>query len=337
VVYKKNKNFIFLLVQMSLPSSATNEEEDERKELISCLTLVIDLNPIAWEKRKNSTTSDTKYKIQFSELLDHLFIFLKTYLMTKHHNRLCVIGSTNKISHFLYPVPEEEEEINNEDENEDKMEIEEEEIEKIEKKKKKKKKKKQKNIFDHEIDFQKVKQNMLTQLKKIEFSESNISSLTSSISLGLSFINRIDKEKPLSTELLSRILVIQATPDISSQYISMMNTIFCAQKMNVAIDSCILSPENSSFLQQAAYITGGTYMKPTRQEGFLQYLLNVYLVEKNLRKLIHMPSQNVIDFKPSCFKTKKPIDIGFVCSICLSIYSEKITSCISCHSHFQTK
>ena len=332
------------------PITSTNFDDEERKELISCLTLIIDLNPIAWEKRKQITNSDTKYKLKFTELLDHLLIFLKTYLMTKHHNRLCIIGSTNKSSHFLYPIPEEEEDEEFGNLNEDEMEVEgNEEISKeIEKKKKKKRKKKQTNVFDHEIQFSNVKESILNQLKKLEFSELNSSSLTSSLSLALTYINRIEKEKPLSTELLSRILVLQITPDISSHYISMMNSIFCAQKMNVAIDSCVLSPENSSFLQQAAYITGGTYMKPTKQEGtkkkkknsyffsqgLLQYLLNVYLVEKNLRKLIHMPSQNVIDFKPSCFITKKPVDIGFVCSICLSIYSEKIKECISCGSKY---
>eukprot|EP01080_Neovahlkampfia_damariscottae_P005716 gene5716-9536_t len=319
---------------MSVQSTTSPNFEEERKELISCLTVILDLNPISWEKRKHIPTSDTKYKLKFSELLDHLLIFLKTYLMTKHHNRLCVIGSTNKSSHFLYPIPEEE--TSQDEENEDKMEIEggDETTKESEKKKKKKKKKKQTNVFDHEIQFSTVKECMLNQLKKIEFSEVNSSSVTSSLSLALAYTNRIEKEKPLSTELLSRILVLQVTPDISSQYISMMNSIFCAQKMNVAIDSCVLSPENSSFLQQAAYITGGTYMKPTKQEGLLQYLLNVYLVEKNLRKLIHMPSQNVIDFKPSCFITKKPVDIGFVCSICLSIYSEKIDKCISCESKY---
>lgn len=116
----------------------------------------------------------------------------------------------------------------------------------------------------------------------------------------------------------------------------MMNCIFCAQKMNVSIDTCILG-EDSSFLQQAAYITNGTYIKPSKQEGLLQYLLSIFLLEKSLKKIIQMPSQNVIDFRATCFETKKQIDTGYVCSICLSIYSTKQKTCGTCKSDFKMK
>lgn len=84
------------------------------------------------------------------------------------------------------------------------------------------------------------------------------------------------------------------------------------------LDSCVLSTEDSTFLQQASYITGGIYMKPLRQEGLIQYLLSVFLVEKSLRSLIQLPEQSTVDFRAACFETKKQIDLGFVCSVCLS-------------------
>ena len=45
------------------------------------------------------------------------------------------------------------------------------------------------------------------------------------------------------------------------------------QRSEVSIDCCKLGEGNSTFLQQAAYITGGTYVQPTRQAALLQYLL----------------------------------------------------------------
>lgn len=38
------------------------------------------------------------------------------------------------------------------------------------------------------------------------------------------------------------------------------------------IDACQLGPGHSSFLQQAAYLSGGTYLKPARPQALVQYL-----------------------------------------------------------------
>jgi transcription initiation factor TFIIH subunit 3 len=162
-------------------------------------------------------------------------------------------------------------------------------------------------------------------------------SMSKALSFALCFINRLEAEKPVGTTLYPRILVIQASPDISAQYISVMNSIFSAQKMNVTVDACILGNEDSTFLQQAAHITGGVYMKPMRQEGLVQYLLGVYLVEKELRKVIQLPMQNLVDLRASCFETKKPIDNGYVCSVCLSVFSKYSPVCSTCGTKFKIK
>ena len=62
-------------------------------------------------------------------------------------------------------------------------------------------------------------------------------------------------------------------PDVPSQYIPPMNAIFAAQRSSVLIDACYLGPAQSAFLQQAAHLTGGVYLKPARPAGLLQYLL----------------------------------------------------------------
>lgn len=45
------------------------------------------------------------------------------------------------------------------------------------------------------------------------------------------------------------------------------------QRSEVAIDCCKLGEGHSTFLQQAAHLTGGVYLQPTRPAALLQYLL----------------------------------------------------------------
>jgi transcription initiation factor TFIIH subunit 3 len=290
----------------------------EKIERINVLNVIIDCNPMLWGKR--NIDNSTEKTIKFTEMLNHLLVFLNTYLMTKHHNRLSIILCGTK-SNLIYPVYHKK----------DEMEIEEpQEIDK-----KKKKKVVTDGHFDHEISFPEVKRCILDGIKKLIISE-NVPSMPSAISSSLCFLNRLEKEKPLGTNLLSRILILSITPDVSAHYISMMNCIFCVQKMNTIIDSCVLG-DDSSYLQQAAHITGGTYLKPFHQEGLLQYLLSVFLVERHLRSIVQMPSQHTIDLRASCFETRKQIDIGFVCSICLSIFANKLEECSTCKSKFVNK
>lgn len=46
-----------------------------------------------------------------------------------------------------------------------------------------------------------------------------------------------------------------------------------AQRNDVVIDACVLGGADSPFLQQAAHITGGLYLRPARPGGLLQTLL----------------------------------------------------------------
>lgn len=117
-----------------------------------------------------------------------------------------------------------------------------------------------------------------------------------------------------------------------------MNAIFSAQKMGVVLDSIVLTSDaDSSFLQQASYITKGINMKPVRQEGLIQYLLNVFIVNTQLRKnWINLPLQGAVDFRASCFETKQSIDQGYVCSVCLSVFSNFIPICSTCGAKLLT-
>ena len=46
-----------------------------------------------------------------------------------------------------------------------------------------------------------------------------------------------------------------------------------SQRHGVVIDACMVGGRDSAFLQQAAHITGGVYLKPDRPGALLEYLL----------------------------------------------------------------
>lgn len=53
----------------------------------------------------------------------------------------------------------------------------------------------------------------------------------------------------------ARALILSGAPDVPDTYNSIMNAIFSAQKAGVLVDCAVLG-ESSTFLQQAAYLTG---------------------------------------------------------------------------------
>ncbi|KAJ8522468.1 hypothetical protein ONZ45_g981 [Pleurotus djamor] len=97
-----------------------------------------------------------------------------------------------------------------------------------------------------------------------------------------------------------------------------MNCIFSAQKLKVTIDVCKMYGAETVFLQQAAHLTGGSYIYLERRDAVLQYLTMSFLSPPTIRKTLSVPTQDKIDFRAACFCHKRIVDVGFVCSICLS-------------------
>ena len=117
--------------------------------------------------------------------------------------------------------------------------------------------------------------------------------------------------------LTSRILIISVSGDLANQYIPVMNSIFAAQRKKIPIDILKLAGD-TVLLQQASDTTGGVYMKPDRPQGLLQYLMMAYLPDATARTSLVVPSAGGVDFRAACFCHRKVVDIGFVCSVCLS-------------------
>lgn len=136
----------------------------------------------------------------------------------------------------------------------------------------------------------------------------------------------------------ARVLAVQCSGDDPAQYISTMNAIFCAQKLEVPIDACVLRPDDVSFLQQAASITGGVYARPTAggvERSLVQTLLLHFLPDSHARALLNMPQLTLVDMRASCVCHSTMLDVGFVCSVCLSIFCARSPVCGTCAARFE--
>ncbi|PSN73186.1 RNA polymerase II transcription factor-like protein B subunit 4 [Corynespora cassiicola Philippines] len=139
--------------------------------------------------------------------------------------------------------------------------------------------------------------------------------------------------------LTSRILIVSVSGDLANQYISVMNSIFAAQRNRIPIDILKLAGD-TVLLQQASDATGGVYMKPDRPEGLLQYLMMAFLPDATARRSLVMPSAAGVDFRAACFCHRRVVDIGYVCSVCLSIFcSANLPDnlCLTCGSYLSLR
>ncbi|KIW64592.1 hypothetical protein PV04_09515 [Phialophora macrospora] len=166
--------------------------------------------------------------------------------------------------------------------------------------------------------------------------------------------------------LQSRILLISASPstDLAHQYIPIMNAIFACQRLSIPIDILQLplphspSPSQSSsggpsssnstvFLQQAADATQGIFIpahlshpksastnaQATASQALLTYLLTSFLPSPSTRTAhLILPTRIDVDFRAACFCHRNVVSVGFVCSICLSIFCEppERGECLTC-------
>ncbi|ONH69496.1 RNA polymerase II transcription factor B subunit 4 [Cyberlindnera fabianii] len=157
-------------------------------------------------------------------------------------------------------------------------------------------------------------------------------SLSSSLSHALAYINKTQNIDPA---MKARILIVNVSPDEHIKYIPIMNCIFAAQKMKIPINVCQLSGD-ATFLQQAADATSGVYLHIEDIDGLVQYFSTAFFVDPSLKSILIKPTSGNIDFRASCFKTGKVVDIGYVCSVCLCILSEvpEDEKCPACDSEF---
>lgn len=158
------------------------------------------------------------------------------------------------------------------------------------------------------------------------------SSLTKCISLSSCFLSRLRNEFPA---LSLRYLVFSIHNSSHENYISFMNSVFAAKTLG-PIDVCMLTSIQSPFLQQASNITKGFYYRVLQRKNLIQILITVFLAQGKTREIMVLPKSdgyNLIQNVPCiCHNKRLPNDIGYVCSVCLSVYCQKIDECRICGS-----
>uniref|UniRef100_A0A0A9Z1Z9 General transcription factor IIH subunit 3 n=1 Tax=Lygus hesperus TaxID=30085 RepID=A0A0A9Z1Z9_LYGHE len=271
----------------------------ENVEEGSLLIVVLDLNP-----SQRAMSANPK---GFNHTLEAIIAFANAHLMLRQNNKLAILACHAKSSEYIYS--DRDSNIIPTGQNDAQYEL-----------------------FAHVERV--VRVGLKRFISKIEPSTGD-SLLAGSCSMALCYISRMQREKPVGTTLNSRILIITGSGDSASQYMNYMNVFFTAQKEGVQID--VLSMEQDlGLLQQGCDITGGVYLKIPHQNGLLQYLLWVFLADPPVRKKLLLPPPVKVDYRAACFCHRQLIDIGYVCSVCLSVFCKFSPICTTCHALFKT-
>ncbi|XP_030464932.2 general transcription and DNA repair factor IIH subunit TFB4 [Syzygium oleosum] len=264
---------------------------------VSLLVVLLDTNPFFW-----SASS-----LPFSKFISHVISFLNSVLLLNQLNQIVVIATGHNCCDYLYDSSSP---VNRSSGTGKLSALSVDLLEKLE---------------EFVIRDEKL-------LKKEPEGLIPSSLLSGSLSMALCYIQRVFRSGLLHPH--PRILCLHGSQDGPEQYVAIMNAIFSAQRSMVPIDSCFIGAQNSAFLQQASYITGGVYLKPQLLDGTFQYLSTVFATDLHSRRFLQLPKSVGVDFRASCFCHKKTIDMGYICSVCLSIFCKHHKKCSTCGSVF---
>ncbi|XP_038654476.1 general transcription factor IIH subunit 3 isoform X1 [Scyliorhinus canicula] len=288
--------------------------EDEDTDL---LVIVVDVNPIWWGQQILNESQFT-----LSKCMDAVMVMGNAHLVMRRSNRLAIIASHSQESRFLYPGKHwklgsfaESGDVNSAESTssgskDGKYEL---------------------LAVGNDIITEEIKDLMAKTEVRAQLTETL---LAGSLAKALCYIHKVNKELEAGHELKSRILVVKAAEDSAAQYMNFMNVIFAAQKQNILIDACVLDSE-SGLLQQASDITGGLYLKIPQVQSLSQYLLWVFLPDPEQRSKLVLPPPVHVDYRAACFCHRNLIEIGYVCSVCLSIFCNFSPICTTCETAFR--
>nr|XP_027195073.1 general transcription factor IIH subunit 3-like [Dermatophagoides pteronyssinus] len=199
------------------------------------------------------------------------------------------------------------------------------------------------NIFQQTISDQQ------TQQQQPEIQQTLTSLLSGALAQALCMIHSYKNEIKNS-----RILVFSLGADhsdtYSSQYMKLINCFFAAQKINVLIDACSINMNReteetvpvsasledqfaASVLQQGCDLTGGRYIRIHKVASILEHLFWCLTPSAAERQQYVLPPKHEIAPPAACFCHRKVLDIGYVCSVCLSIFCQFLPYCTTCNSN----
>jgi len=275
------------------------------------LVMIIDTNPIGWSINDlNNARKHSKQPLfTLNEFINSCVGFLNAYNAMSQQNAVALIAAHDTKAAYLYPSKDTQSD-------------------------------KKISPWVKCDQISEIDQQIRVNLDKLSTEGQSARSLTynsmvtAAMGLALCYINRIQNTIASTETVNYRILTVQLYEDGSNQYMNFMNMIFAAEKLNVPIDSCVIA-KDSSLLQQASSLTNGIYFKVPQINALLHYLLWLFLPNVSLRKLLVQPPKSQVDFRAACFCHRQLIDIGYVCSVCLSVFCSFTPICSTCDSNFQ--
>lgn len=85
---------------------------------------------------------------------------------------------------------------------------------------------------------------------------------------------------------------------------------------------------------QAAHMTNGMYLQPKNPNALLQYLSSCFAASVPTRTMMEMPKPKGASFKATCFCHANAVDVGYVCSVCLSVFCSPLATCMTCGTEY---
>lgn len=329
---------------MEAVDGSAHYKEPTSEETPSLLTIIIDSNPRAW-----AALTET---LALSKAVATLLVYANSHLALSSANQVAVIAAHTNRAVWLYPAPPAPAGRSGED------------VDMVDADggagggRGGKATRSSANKFPQ---FSEMEASLLKSLRDLisSTSEKDLGQTTTlvagALTLALAHINKTALSLPTTKTkaatnttktaaavdegmgLHARILVISVSDSSASQYIPTMNAVFAASHSGIAID--VLSLHGSAtFLQQAAFITRGTFLAASNPQGLLSYLMFGFCAPSNREDADSLlpPSADMVDFRAACFCHRKVVDTGFVCSICLSIFCEipEGAECLTCGTRY---
>ncbi|GAA5979268.1 hypothetical protein JCM11641_001977 [Rhodosporidiobolus odoratus] len=292
------------------------------------LCLILDLNPVAWAASAVAAPGSTDL-LALKEALDHVLVLCNAHLALRHENEIAVFAagpgkSRQLYSSHLFPSSSSSTASTSSATADSNIY-------------------QQFRIVDEQL-AEGVKQMMADMPEEADGGVN----LVGALSMALCHINRLSTMTDLSFSTATstttpatssrkakpRIVILSVTPDASSQYVPIMNCIFTAQKSSIQIDVLKIYGSDAVFLQQACHLTSGSYYRLQRRAGLLQYLMMGFLPSPPAARNLNLPAQQAVDLRAACFCHRKIVDIGYVCSVCLSIFCAPLPVCSTCRTKF---
>lgn len=361
---------------MDAVDATTHYEIYATEETPSLCAIIIDTNPRAWAAIKKD--------LPISRALANIIVFVNSQLAYSSTNQVAIIASHTNRAVWLWPAPPKP---SHSAQNGDDVEM----ADADGSGKSRSAAKEGRTAANKYAQFAQIESSILSSLRELMTSttESDLSTTTAQISGALTLaLHHINKTSMLLTAadgtqsaaaarggsagganaaglassagslqgLHARIVVISVSESSPAQYIPTMNAVFAASHAGIPID--ILSLHGTAtFLQQASYITRGTFLEASNPQGLLTYLMFGFASSIDTRQTVTTttkgsgqagtraaidgasgleqlisPSTASVDFRAACFCHRKVIDTGFVCSICLSIFCEvpESAECLTC-------